>query len=49
MKEIKDVQTDGKIQYVLGLEESMLSKWLDYPLQFISNYQWHFLPYFTEL
>ena len=45
-------QTDGEIYYVLGLEESILWKWLYYPkkytdsMQALSNYQWHF---FTEL
>ena len=40
-------QTDGKIYRVLGLEESILSKFLYYPKQStdamksISNYQWH--------
>ena len=32
MKEIKG-DTDGKIYHVLGLEESMMSKWLYYPRQ----------------
>ena len=51
MKEIKD-DTDGKIYHVLGLEESILWKWLYYSkqstdsIQSLSNYQWHF---FTEL
>ena len=31
MKEIKD-DTDGGIYHVLGLEESILSKWLYYPI-----------------
>ena len=41
-------QIDGKIYCVLGLEESRLLKWLNYPKQSIdskqilSNYQWHF-------
>ena len=45
-------QTDGKTYHVLGLELSILSKWLYYPrqstdsIQSLSNYQWHF---FTEL
>ena len=45
-------QTGGKIYHDLGLEESILSKWLYYPIQStdsmqsLSNYQWHF---FTEL
>ena len=35
MKEIKDgeTQTDGEIYHVLGLEESILWKWLYYPKQ----------------
>ena len=33
MKEIKDTQIDGKISHALGLEESILSKWLYYPRQ----------------
>ena len=33
MKEMKMTQTDGKIHCVLGLEESILSKWLYYPRQ----------------
>ena len=42
------IQTDGEIYHVLGLEESILWKWLYYPKQSIdsmpslSNYQWHF-------
>ena len=45
LKEIEDAQTDGKIYYGLGLEESILSKWLYYPsqstdsTQSLSNYQ----------
>ena len=45
-------QTDGMIYHVLGLEESILSKWLYNPrqstdsMQSLTNYQWHF---FTEL
>ena len=36
MKDIKDdVQTDGEIYYSLGLEESILWKWLYYPKQSI--------------
>ena len=41
-------QTNGKIYCVLGLEESILSKWLYYPrqsadsVQFLWNYQLHF-------
>ena len=48
MKEIKD-DTDGDIYHVLGLEESILWKWLYYQkqstdsMQSLSNYQWHFL------
>ena len=48
LKEIEDAQTDGKIYYGLGLEESILSKWLYYPsqstdsTQSLSNYHWHF-------
>ena len=30
-------QTDGKIYHALGLEESILSKWLYYNLQFQCN------------
>ena len=42
-------QTDGNIYHVLGLKESILSKWLYYQrqstdsIQSVSNYQWHFL------
>ena len=45
------MQTDGKIYRALGLEESILSKWLycsrqsTDSAQSLSNYQWHF----TEL
>ena len=45
-------QTNGNISHVLGLKESILSRWLYYPrqstdsMQSLSNYQWHF---FTEL
>ena len=41
-------QTDGKIYHALGMEESILSKWLYYPkqsidsMQSLSNYQGHF-------
>ena len=48
MKEIEDMQTDGKIYCVLGSEESILSKWLYSPrqsidsMQSLPNYQWHF-------
>ena len=48
LKKSKMVQTDGKIYHVLGLEESILPKWLYYPrqstdsMQSLSNYQWHF-------
>ena len=46
MNEIED-DKDGKIYHVLGLEESILSKWLYYPRQYtdlmqsLSNCQWH--------
>ena len=30
-KETKKTQVDGKIKQVLGLEESILSKWLCHP------------------
>ena len=49
MKEIKDDFNRWKIYYVFGLEESILSKLLYYPkkstesMQYLSNYQWHFL------
>ena len=33
MKEIKDATLDGEICHVLGLEESILLKWLYYPKQ----------------
>ena len=35
MKEIKKItnETDGEIDHVLGLEESILWKWLYYPKQ----------------
>ena len=52
MKEIKDNANSWKIYYVLGLEESILWKWLYYlrqpkdSIQSLSNYQVHF---FTEL
>ena len=45
----KMIPTDGEIYHILGLEESILLKWLYYPkqstdsMQFLSNYQWHFL------
>ena len=48
MKEIED-DTDGKIYYSLGLEESILWKWLYYTshathsLWSVWNYQWHLL------
>ena len=48
----RTTQTGGEIYYVLGLEESILWKWLFYPkqsmdsLQPLSNCQWLF---FTEL
>ena len=41
-------QTDGEIYHFLGLEESILWKWLYYPkqstgsMQSLGNYQWHF-------
>ena len=41
-------QIDGETYHVLGLEESIPSKWLYYPkqstdsMQPLSNYQWHF-------
>ena len=38
MKEIKEA-TDGEIYRVHGLEESILSKWLDYPQQSIDLMQ----------
>ena len=47
-KKLKMIQTDGKIYHVLGLEKSILSKWLYYPRQStdsepsLSKYQWHF-------
>ena len=47
IKETED-DTDRKIYQVLGLEKSILSKWLYYPRQstdsvkFLSNYQCHF-------
>ena len=34
MKKSKTTQTDGKIYHALGLEESVLSKWLYYPREF---------------
>ena len=51
-KKSKTTQTVGEIYHVLGLEESILWKWLSYPkqstdsMQSILNYQWHF---FTKL
>ena len=47
-KKSKMTQKEGKIYYVLGLKESILSKWLYYPRQSIdsmqspSTYQWCF-------
>ena len=47
-KKSKMTQTHGEIYHVLGLEESILWKWLYYPkqstdsMQSLSNYQWHF-------
>ena len=44
----KTKQTDGEIYHVLGLEESILWKWVYYTnqstdsMQSLSNYQWHF-------
>ena len=44
----KMTQADGDINHVLGLEESILWKWLYYPkqstdsVQSLSNYQCHF-------
>ena len=49
---MKIIQTDGKTYHDLGLEESVLSKWLYYPrqstdsMQSLTNYQGTF---FTEL
>ena len=54
MKESKMTQTDGKIYHALGLEDSMLSKWLYYPrqstesMQSLSNYQGHSSQDYTE-
>ena len=47
-KKLKLTQADGRIYHTLGLEESILLKWLYYSWQSIdsrppsSNYQWHF-------
>ena len=47
-KKSKTTQADGEIYNVLGLDESILSKWLYSPkqstdsIQSLSNYQWHF-------
>ena len=47
-KILKLIQADGRIYHILGLEESILLKWLYYSWQSIdsmppsSNYQWHF-------
>jgi len=47
-KKSKTTQTDGEIHHVLGLEVSILWKWLHYPkqstdsVQSLSNYQRHF-------
>ena len=38
MKQIKD-DTDGEIHHVLGLEESILWKWLHYPKKSIDSIQ----------
>ena len=38
-KKSKMTQTDGEIFYVLGLEESILWKWLHYPKQSIDSIQ----------
>ena len=48
MKKSRMTQTDGKIYHILGLEKSILSKWIYYWRQSIDsmwsllNYQWHF-------
>ena len=36
-KKLKMIQTDGEIYHVLGLEESILQKWLYYPKQSIDS------------
>ena len=47
MKEIED-DTDGKTYHALGLEESILTKLINYPrqstesMQSLSKFQWHF-------
>ena len=46
-KKLKTTQIDAKIYCVLGMEKSILLKWLYYPKQYtdsmqsLSNYQWH--------
>ena len=47
-KKLKMIPTDEEIYCILGLEESILWKWLYYPkqstdsVQSLTNYQWHF-------
>ena len=49
-----EYDTDRKVYHVLGLEESVLSKWLYYPrqstlsMQLLSNYPWHFFSHRTR-
>ena len=55
MKKLMMTQTDGKIYHVLGLEESILLKWLYHPkqstdsVQSLSNYYWHFFFFFYRI
>ena len=50
MKKSKMMQTDGEIYHVLGLEGSVLSKWLYYPKKSTDSMQSFKLPgvFFTE-
>ena len=51
MKETKD-DTDGEIHHVLGLEESILWKWLSYQMQSTDSVQSPIklpMAFFTEL
>ena len=43
-KKSKIIQTDGEIYYVLGLEDSILWKWLNYPKPSTDS-----MPYLSKL
>ena len=47
MKEIRE-DTDGETYRVHGLEESILSKWLNYPKQSIDSMQFLILLFYRE-